>query len=120
MVMRHRVELSKTDDHRSGIFERFSVGLDDGGIVFLDSTGYTRRGSLEGRDAYRTLLIAGADLPVLAAALGVETDGETEILAALVERVRAEAATDLVAALAFLRDLGIPYEEKFTVWIDAD
>lgn len=119
-MLRHRVELSKNSDHRSGVFERFSVGLDHGGIVFLDSTGYTRRGSLEGRDAYRSLIIAGANLPALAASLGVETSDETEILAALVERSRAAGVTGLLGARALLAELDIPYEETFSVWIDAD
>jgi hypothetical protein len=119
-TMRHRVELSKKDDHRSGVFERFSVGLDEGGIVFLDSTGYTRRGSLEGRDAYRLIIIAGADLPALAASLGLTSGDETQILAALVERARTDAVTGLLSARALLRELDVPYEERFSVWIDAD
>lgn len=118
--MRHRVELSKTDDHRSGVFERFAVGLDEGGIVFLDSTGYTRRGDLEGRDAYRSLIVAGVDLPALAVSLGVAPGDETEILAALVERARAGAVTGLGAARALLQELEVPFEERFSVWIDAD
>lgn len=118
--MRHRVELSKNSDHRSGVFERFSVGLDQGGIVFLESTGYTRRGDLEGRDAYRTLLIAGEDVPALASGLGIASDDEVEILKALVQRARADGVTEVLGARALLRDLDIPYEERFTVWIDAD
>lgn len=118
--MRYRVELSKNLDYRRGVFERFSVGLDQGGIVFLESTGYTRRGSLEGRDAYRTILIAGADLPVLAAALGVTSTDETEILSALVVRARADSVMGVVGARALLAELDVPYDERFTVWIDAD
>ena len=118
--MRNRVELSKKDDHRSGVFERLSVGLDEGGIVFLDSTGYTRRGGLEGRDAYRSLIVEGANLPALAASLGVAADDDTEILAALVGRARAGSVTELGAARALLHELQVPYEERFSVWIDSD